>query len=198
MQSDRGHILAIISKYLRIFPDETDRLSDFIRYLKTTQHDIRSRKNMDGHLTGSALIVDITTGRLLLIHHRSLNRLLQPGGHVNPGESPMSAALREAIEEVGEHAYQLHSIDADPDIPVDFDAHLIPANPKKQEGEHYHFDFRYILKVRGSDWVRTQQAEVVDHQWIGIDELAMTNQISGLRLALHKLQRENGPQQASI
>ena len=40
--------------------------------------------------------------RLVLLHrHRRLGIWLQPGGHVEPGERPEDAALRETVEETG-------------------------------------------------------------------------------------------------
>ena len=52
------------------------------------------------HVTGSAIVLD-GAGRTLLHRHKRLGRWLQPGGHVDPGESPDQAALREAREETG-------------------------------------------------------------------------------------------------
>ena len=51
------------------------------------------------HVTGSALIV----GRrgIVLLRHRRLGIWVQPGGHIDPGEAPWDAALREAREETG-------------------------------------------------------------------------------------------------
>ena len=39
--------------------------------------------------------------RLLLIHHRALNKWLPLGGHIELDEDPEQAALREALEESG-------------------------------------------------------------------------------------------------
>src|SRR5688500_14085880 len=54
-----------------------------------------------GHITASGFIVDAGGARVLLHHHRRLNRWLQMGGHLEPGETPGAAALREAGEESG-------------------------------------------------------------------------------------------------
>jgi 8-oxo-dGTP pyrophosphatase MutT (NUDIX family) len=43
----------------------------------------------------------VTDGRILLIHHRNLNKWLPLGGHIELDEDPEVAALREAREESG-------------------------------------------------------------------------------------------------
>jgi len=51
----------------------------------------------EGHLTGSAITVSADGSRVLLLHHRKLDRWLQPGGHGDPGETTgEEVALREA------------------------------------------------------------------------------------------------------
>ena len=51
------------------------------------------------HITASALVVG-RRGIVLLVHRR-LGIWLQPGGHVDPGETPWEAARRETVEETG-------------------------------------------------------------------------------------------------
>src|ERR1035437_10061638 len=43
----------------------------------------------------------VQDGKILLIHHRNLNKWLPLGGHVELDEDPETAALREAKEESG-------------------------------------------------------------------------------------------------
>ena len=44
----------------------------------------------------------IAQGRVLLQWHRKLSRWLPPGGHIEPGELPDDAAVREVMEETGQ------------------------------------------------------------------------------------------------
>jgi 8-oxo-dGTP pyrophosphatase MutT (NUDIX family) len=51
------------------------------------------------HVTSSAIVVG---PRGTLLHrHKRLGLWLQPGGHIDPGEAPEDAALREVAEETG-------------------------------------------------------------------------------------------------
>src|SRR6187549_1386344 len=74
-----------------------------------------------GHVTASLFILDPASRSLLLHHHRRLGRWLQMGGHVEAGEDPAAAALREGEEESG-----LSDLELLPGI-FDVDVHLIPA-----------------------------------------------------------------------
>src|SRR6478672_4531930 len=51
------------------------------------------------HVTASAIVVG-SRGTVLHVHRRT-GMWLQPGGHIDPGESPTDAALRETVEETG-------------------------------------------------------------------------------------------------
>lgn len=54
--------------------------------------------------------------------------------------------------------------------PADIDIHKIPANPDKDEPEHFHFDFRYAHWVEDAD-VRLQLEEVTDFAWRPLSDL---------------------------
>ncbi len=49
----------------------------------------------------TVVVVVVHQGKVLLIHHRNLNKWLPLGGHVELDEDPETAALREAKEESG-------------------------------------------------------------------------------------------------
>src|SRR5580704_9698700 len=55
-----------------------------------------------GHITCTGLVLAPDGERVLLVHHRRLDRWLLPGGHVEPDDPEIwDAARREVIEETG-------------------------------------------------------------------------------------------------
>lgn len=114
-----------------------------------------------GHFTASCYIVD-ADGRLLLHHHRRLNRWLQMGGHVEAHESPDIAALREGREEsgLGDLADVIGGI-------FDLDIHPIPA--AKGEPDHAHFDIRYLARTSSPDALTIDRAESNELAWVTLD-----------------------------
>jgi 8-oxo-dGTP pyrophosphatase MutT (NUDIX family) len=95
-----------------------------------------------GHFTASAFVLAPDDSGLLLIHHARLDRWLQPGGHVEPGDADLlAAARRELAEEVG-------IVDAELAAPgiFDIDVHGIPA--ARGEPHHEHFDVRFLFRAR--------------------------------------------------
>jgi 8-oxo-dGTP diphosphatase len=51
----------------------------------------------------AAALIIRSDGQTLLVRKRGTTAFMQPGGKLEPGESPSSALLRELIEEIGLH-----------------------------------------------------------------------------------------------
>jgi 8-oxo-dGTP pyrophosphatase MutT (NUDIX family) len=121
-----------------------------------------SRTHHDpGHITASAFIVD-GEGRLLLHHHRRLDRWLQMGGHVEPGEDTFAAAMREGREESGLDDLAFVTGDI-----LDVDVHPIAAG--RGEPEHRHFDIRYLVRTAFPGSIRMDAAESRDLAWFTLE-----------------------------
>lgn len=107
-------------------------------------------------------------GRVLTIEHRTLSKWLLPGGHVEEvDETLVGAALRELAEETGIDSDQ---VTLTVDLPLHVDAHVIPANPAKDEPEHLHFDFRFLFHTTAAEIV-LQEEEVSAASWQPADML---------------------------
>jgi len=127
-------------------------------------------------------VVSADGGRVLMLHHRKLDRWLQPGGHANPGEtSGEQVALREALEETGIVGLTLHP--AAP-RPLDVDVHDIPA--RESEPAHEHLDLRYLVTAPEDATLSPQIEELHALRWAAWGELDSLGPDRGLRRALGK------------
>lgn len=145
--------------------DEKERRDvAFIRDFCARHPDALSRSCSAGHITGSALVMHAPTAKLLLTHHRKLNRWLQFGGHGEGETDPAAIALREAIEESGLPDLRLVS-----PLPFDVDVHPIPA--RGAEPEHFHLDLRYLAYTERPDEIAAS-AESHEIRWFSFDECA--------------------------
>ena len=143
------------------------------------------RRIVQGHLTASAVVMSAEGDRILLLHHRKLDRWLQPGGHGDPGETSGEAvALREALEETGLAGLALHP--AAP-RPLDVDVHDIPARP--DEPAHQHLDLRYLVMAPREAGLRRSVEETNDLRWFSWDELSGLGLDHGLTRLLAKARR---------
>jgi 8-oxo-dGTP pyrophosphatase MutT (NUDIX family) len=108
------------------------------------------------HITGSAFIV----GRrgIVLLRHRRLGIWVQPGGHIDPGETPWEAARREAIEETG---LAVRPLRPEPEL-----AH-VDVHPGGRG--HTHFDLRYLFTAAAVDPTPPAE-ESQDVDWFGWQE----------------------------
>lgn len=88
------------------------------------------------HVTGSAIVVG--PRGVVLLEHKRLGLWLQPGGHVDPGETPWEGALREAREETG--------LDVSfADVGDDGVPRLVHVDVHPGGRGHTHLDLRYLV-----------------------------------------------------
>ena len=127
---------------------------DHVRQFVRVHPDCFERSCVEGHVTGSAWILSADYRQVLLVHHRKLNRWLQPGGHADGDPDPERVARREAEEESG-----LTAFSALPEhtgaLLLDIDVHIIPA--RGAEPAHLHHDFRYLLIARPDQQLRLSE-----------------------------------------
>lgn len=109
------------------------------------------------HVTSSAIVVSADGGGVCLLLHKRLGIWLQPGGHLEPGESLSGGARREAAEETG---LELAEPPGGPRL-VHVDVHAGGRG-------HTHLDLRWLLI--GSGVPAPGSGESPDVGWFGWDD----------------------------
>jgi 8-oxo-dGTP pyrophosphatase MutT (NUDIX family) len=151
-------LLAIVRDHVAVDDRERESLRVF-RQTVTGLADPCNEHADPVHVTASALVV-ATRGTVLHLHKR-LNMWLQPGGHIEDGEDPPAAALREATEETG-------LVVAHPAAgPLFFHVDVHPG-PRG----HTHLDLRYLLFADGASDPAPAAGESPHVRWFAWDEAA--------------------------
>lgn len=131
---------------------ERESIEEFLRVVPTLTSP--SSEHADRrHVTASAIVVSDDRRRVVLHRHKRLGLWLQPGGHIDEGETPWAGALREATEETG--------------LPVSLvDESLVHVDVHPGPRGHRHFDLRYLVS---SPQVppAPPEGESQDVQWFG-------------------------------
>lgn len=153
------HVVASVAERRPVDDRERSSVDRFLREVARLERPF-DRDADPVHITGSALVV----GRrgIVLHRHRRLGTWLQPGGHVDPGETPWDAAQRETGEETGLAVRLVRADDSRPPALAHVDVHAGSRG-------HTHLDLRYL--VTGDDSDPTPPAEESqDVAWFDWDE----------------------------
>lgn len=174
----RNDVLAVaLDRYRDLWQGECAAVDLFLAFLHS-HADVFRRSHLVGHFTASSWLVSADGERALLMHHRKLDRWLQPGGHADGEHDLAAVALREAQEETG-----LHGLRVQPEI-FDIDRHRIPE--RGLEPEHWHYDVRYVVRATGDERF-VANAESLAMAWRPVQEVSADVALdASLRRMAHK------------
>jgi 8-oxo-dGTP pyrophosphatase MutT (NUDIX family) len=172
----REHLQSLLEQYT---PSDEEDSACKTRFLSFVRQQARcfDRGLEVGHVTASAWLLNADMSRALLVHHRKLNRWVQPGGHCESDDADvLAAAIREAQEESG-----IACIEAARGGIYDIDIHRFPATDR--EPAHDHYDVRFLLRVCHSGQEVACGPECHALRWVGMEERDLpTNEPSVVRL----------------
>ena len=168
-----------LADYGRRWPDEHAVVSHFLALLDDPVNPF-VRERLEGHLTSGCWLVSGDGRRILMTHHRKLDRWLQLGGHADGDTDMARVALKEAEEESG-----LSDLVVEGGI-FDLDRHWIPE--RKDVPGHWHYDVRYVIRAQGSeDYVISEES--LDLAWRDIAPMVADEDASISRMARKWLAR---------
>jgi 8-oxo-dGTP pyrophosphatase MutT (NUDIX family) len=140
-------------------------------------------RSMPLHVTGSALIVNPASRRVLLRWHQRQQAWLQVGGHGDPGEGdPLAIALREAAEETG-----LADLEPWPDAQLRHVV-IVPVPANSTEPAHHHADLRFVLATHDPEAARPENPGA-PLRWLTADEAYAVTSQDNLRETLSRARR---------
>lgn len=138
-----------------------------------------------GHFTGSGILVSADGQRVLLNHHKFLDKWLHFGGHADGDADILNVARREVEEESGLHNFTLVC----PEI-LSIDVHPIPENPAKGEPPHKHFDIIFLFQLNSdADENAVISDESISLKWTIWNNLEQFSLEPHLQFALDKAQK---------
>ena len=106
-----------------------------------------------GHITCSGMVIAPDGGRVLVVHHRRLDRWLLPGGHVEPTDASIAdSARREVTEETGA------LLDSSA-VLAGADVHGIPG--KGHEPYHLHHDLLFRFQAVSDEIQLSEESHAV-------------------------------------
>jgi 8-oxo-dGTP pyrophosphatase MutT (NUDIX family) len=167
----------LLSNYQPIDHKEREYKIKILHFLKN-QPLAYLRESLEGHITGSAFVVNQHFTKTLLIKHAKLNRWQQPGGHCDGEKDVANVAIKETIEETG-----LHDLVCLQDI-FDIDIHTIPA--RKNVEEHLHYDIRFLIIASEAEKLKISD-ESTDIQWVKFSDIKKFTQENSILRMVEKV-----------
>lgn len=128
--------------------------------LVDSEKDLFNRFEMAGHITCGVWILSPDYKKVALVYHPKMEKWLQPGGHLEEGELPLTACRREAAEET-------NLVDLTPLMSGIFflDIHSFPEG--KDGLGHRHFDVRYAFVANDMEHL-SAKSEIKKASWVSL------------------------------
>ena len=138
---------------------------------------------MSREFCASAFVIDPKTKKILLVFHKKFNRWVQPGGHIEPEETPEETALREVYEETGLKVQLLGER-----FPRE-DDFIRPLGVQKNRGKNglLHIDITYVAIPINEIDANNYDSGITDVRWFSREELDKIDVFEDIKITMDYL-----------
>lgn len=154
-----------IESYTPFDEQEEKDKEQFLEFINSFD-DVLTRKNIFGHFSSSAFIVNKERTKMLVVYHIINDGWIYPGGHADGENDLLSVAVREANEETGLKTKVLdNSIFGIQTAPVK--GHIKRDN---YVSAHLHLDVIYLMEADDTIPLIFREDESKGVKWVSFDE----------------------------
>lgn len=140
---------------------------------------------MNRDFCASVFIINPETKKILLVKHKKFNKWVQPGGHLEPNETPEEAALREVYEETGLKITLIGER-----FPRESDFIRPLGIQKNISNEHLHIDIIYAGVPNYSTDATVNKEESYGAKWFSRGELDHIEVFEDIKITMEYLLNE--------
>lgn len=175
----RTDLIQRLRSYRTSFIEEASMVERSLRFVLSHENCF-DRNLAHGHVTGSAWVINPARTHTLMLHHRKLDRWLQPGGHADGDPDMMQVVFKETSEESGIDVSQIKLLDQNI---FDVDIHTI--YPSAHDHRHIHYDIRFLVEI---DDQLPLPGNTESHQvaWIRLWQVSHYNNLASLHRMVRK------------
>lgn len=154
-----------IESYTPFDEQEEKDKEQFLEFINSFD-DVLTRKNIFGHFSSSAFIVNKERTKMLVVYHIINDGWIYPGGHADGENDLLSVAVREVNEETGLKTKVLdNSIFGIQTAPVK--GHIKRDN---YVSAHLHLDVIYLMEADDTISLIFREDESKGVKWVSFDE----------------------------
>ena len=169
-----------IESYTPFDEQEEKDKEQFLEFINSFD-DVLTRKNIFGHFSSSAFIVNKERTKMLVVYHIINDGWIYPGGHADGENDLLSVAVREVNEETGLKTKVLdNSIFGIQTAPVK--GHIKRDN---YVSAHLHLDVIYLMEADDTIPLIYREDESKGVKWVSFDEVTNETMCDFIR-PIHK------------
>ena len=148
--------------------EETDKAT-LLSWLASGD-DISVRDNLVGHLTASAWVVNPERTHVLMAYHKLYDSWAWLGGHADGCTDLVSVAVKEACEEAGLGADEVHPVSREV-----LSLEVLPVSGHVKKGKwvpsHLHYNVTYLLEASEEAVLKVNEEENTDVAWFALEDV---------------------------